>query len=259
MIENKVKRLLQNGGTAIGTMITDARTPTVTVVLANAGFDFFILDAEHGSYSMETINDFMVMARLAGIAPFVRVPDDAYPWMARVLDAGALGLMVPRVKSREQVQRIAQAVRYPPVGERGMAAGRANTLFRGMKLTEYAPLANEAIFLILQIETKEAIDDIEDLLSVPGVDAALVGPNDLSMSLGVAGDGEPPAVTEAIQKVVDAAKKNNIPSGIHIRDLQNLKTWRDKGMRLLMYNTEMGFIAQAGAAAVKDLRMKSEG
>ncbi|MBI1801538.1 MAG: aldolase [Chloroflexi bacterium] len=254
MIENKVKHLLKAGGTAIGTMVTDTRTPAVAVVLANAGFDYFILDTEHGPYSMETVADLMLMARLAGIAPFVRVADDHYPWIARTLDAGALGIMVPRVKTRAQVEAIVQCAKYPPLGERGMAAGRGNTQYRGMKLAEYAPRANEEIFLILQIETQEAVEQIDDLLSVPGVDAALMGPNDLSMALGVPGDGEHPKLTEAVQKVVDSAARHGIPSGTHVRDMQNLKGWRDKGMRLLMYSSDFGFIAGAGAAAVKELR-----
>jgi len=254
MIENKLKHLLASGGTAVGTMITDTRTPAIAVLLANAGFDFFILDTEHGSFSMETVADLMLMARLSGITPVVRVPDDGYPWIARTLDAGALGIMVPRVRSLDQVQRAVRAVKYPPLGERGMSGGRGNTGYRSMKMVDYVTRANEETFLIVQIETREAIDNIDALLEVPGVDAALMGPNDLSMSLGVPGDGEHPQVTEAIQKVVDSAKRHHLPSGTHIRDLQNLKTWRDRGMRLLMYHSDFGFISQAGSAAVAMLK-----
>jgi len=89
---------------------------------------------------------------------------------------------------------------------------------------------------------------------VPGVDAALIGPNDLHMSYGVPGDGEHPSVSQAIQKVLDSANRHGLPSGTHVRDMQNLKGWRDKGMRLLMYSSDFGFITQAGAAAVKELR-----
>ena len=123
-----------------------------------------------------------------------------------------------------------------------------------MKMVDYVTRANEETFLIVQIETREAIDNIDALLEVPGVDAALMGPNDLSMSLGVPGDGEHPQVTEAIQKVVDSAKRHRLPSGTHIRDLQNLKTWRERGMRLLMYHSDFGFISQAGSAAVAMLK-----
>jgi 2-keto-3-deoxy-L-rhamnonate aldolase RhmA len=257
MLDNRLKHLLSSGGTAVGTMITDTRTPAIAAVLANAGFDFFILDTEHGSFSMETVADLMLMARLAGITPVVRVPDDGYPWIARTLDAGALGIMVPRVRTLDQVQRAARAVKYPPLGERGMSGGRGNTGYRSMKMVDYASRANAETFLILQIETREAIESIDALLEVPGVDAALMGPNDLSMALGVPGDGEHAQVTAAIQRVVDSAKRHNLPSGTHVRDMQNLKSWRDRGMRLLMYNSDFGFIAQAGASAVKEL--KAEG
>jgi 2-keto-3-deoxy-L-rhamnonate aldolase RhmA len=254
MIENTLRRVLASGGLAVGTMITDSRSPAIAAVLANAGFDFFILDTEHGSFSMETVADLMLMSRLAGITPIVRVPDGDYPWIARTLDAGALGIMVPRVRTLEQVQRAAQTMRYPPLGQRGMSGSRGNTLYRSMKMPEYAAKANEEQFLIVQIETREAIDQIEAILDVPGVDAALIGPNDLSLALGVAGDGEHPDQTAAIQKVVDAATRRKLPCGTHVRDMQNLKGWRDKGMRLLMYNTDFGFIAQAGAAAVRELK-----
>jgi 2-keto-3-deoxy-L-rhamnonate aldolase RhmA len=256
VIENKLKHLLASGGDAVGTMVTDTRTPAIAAVLANAGFDFFILDTEHGSFSMETVADLMLMARLAGITPVVRVPDDGYPWIARTLDAGALGIMVPRVRTLDQVQRAARAVKYPPLGERGMSGGRGNTGYRSMKMVDYAARANEETFLILQIETREAIEGIDAMLAVPGVDAALMGPNDLSMALGVPADGEHAHVTAAIQKVVDSAKRHNLPSGTHVRDMQNLKSWRDRGMRLLMYNSDFGFIAQAGAAAVAELKNK---
>lgn len=256
MIENKLKHLLASGGTAVGTMITDTRTPAIAALLANAGFDFFILDSEHGSFSMETIADLMLVARLSGITPVVRVPDDDYPWIARTLDAGALGIMIPRVRTLAQVQRAARTLKYPPLGERGMSGSRGNTTYRSMKMADYLTRANEETFLIVQIETREAIDNIDAFLEVPGVDAALMGPNDLSLALGVPGDGEHPSVTAATQKVVDSAKRHNLPSGTHVRDMQNLKQWRDRGMRLLMYNTDFGFITQAGSAAVAELKNK---
>ena len=256
MIHNTLKHLLASGGTAVGTMITDTRTPAIAALLANAGFDFFILDTEHGSFSMETVADLMLVARLSGITPVVRVPDDDYPWIARTLDAGALGIMIPRVRSLEQVQRAARTVKYPPLGERGMSGGRGNTAYRSMQMVDYVKRANEETFLIVQIETREAIEQIDAFLAVPGVDAALMGPNDLSLALGVPGDGEHPLVTAAIQKVVDAAQRRNLPCGTHIRDMQNLKKWRDRGMRLLMYQSDFGFITLAGSAAVAELKSK---
>ncbi len=253
MIENKLKRLLRSGGTAVGTMVCDTRTPAIAQALAVAGFDYFILDAEHGSYGLETISDMMVVARLAGITPIVRVPDYSYPFIARMLDAGALGVMVPRVRTRAQVEEIVRSVKYPPLGERGMNNARTNTDYRAIGMREYVARANEETMVIVQVETREAVEDIDAILAVPGVDAALMGPADLSASLGVMDTGHP-TVTEHIQRVVDAARRRGLPSGTHVLDLRTLKAWRDKGMRLLLYSYDFGLIMSGGAAAIKELR-----
>jgi len=253
MIQNTLKRLLKSGGTAIGTMVCDTRNPAIAQALNVAGFDYFILDTEHGSYSLETVSDIMQMARLVGITPIVRVPDYTYPFIARTLDAGARGVMVPRVKTRAQVEQIVRAVKYPPMGERGMMNARTNTDYRGMTIGEYGVQANAETMVIVQVETREAVEDIDAILAVPGVDAALMGPADLSVALGVMDVGHP-TVTEYIQRVVDAAKRRGLPSGTHVGDLAMLKTWRDKGMRLLMYSYDFGLIMSGAAAAIKELR-----
>lgn len=253
MIENKLKRLLQTGGTAIGTMVCDTRNPAIARALASTGFDYFILDTEHGSFGLETVSDIMQMARLEGITPLVRVPDFSYPFIARTLDAGAMGVMVPRVKTRAQVEQVVAALKYPPMGERGMMNARTNTDYRGMTIREYGPWANAETMVIVQVETREAVEDIDAILAVPGVDAALMGPADLSVSLGTM-DIEHPKVTEYIQRVVEAAKRRGLPSGTHVGDLDMLKTWRDRGMRLLMYSSDFSLMMTAGAAALKELR-----
>ena len=253
MMENTLKQLLKSGGTAIGTMVCDTRTPAIARALAVAGFDYFILDTEHGSFSLETVSDMMQMARLEGITPLVRVPDFSYPFIARAMDAGAMGVMVPRVKTRAQVEQIVAAVKYPPMGERGMMNARTNTEYRGMTIGDYGTRANAETMVVVQIETREAVDDIDAILAVPGVDAALMGPADLSVSLGTMDIGHP-KVTEYIQRVADAAKRRGLPSGTHVGDLDMLKTWRDRGMRLLMYSYDFGLMMSGGAAAIKELR-----
>jgi 2-keto-3-deoxy-L-rhamnonate aldolase RhmA len=253
MIENKLKRLLKSGGTAVGTMVCDTRSPAIAQALAVAGFDYFILDTEHGSYGLETISDMMMVARLAGITPIVRVPDWSYPFVARTMDAGALGVMVPRIKTRAQVEQVLRSVKYPPLGERGMNNARTNTDYRSMGMREYAARANQETMVIVQVETREAVEDIDAILAIPGVDAALMGPADLSVSLGVMDTGHP-TVIEYIQRVVDAAKRRGLPSGTHVLDVQTLKAWRDKGMRLLLYHYDFGLIMSGGAAAIQELR-----
>jgi 2-keto-3-deoxy-L-rhamnonate aldolase RhmA len=253
MIENSLKRTLQSGGTAIGTMVCDTRTPALARALAVAGFDFFILDTEHGSYSLETVSDLMQMARLSGITPIVRVPDFNYPFIARTLDAGAMGVMVPRVKTRAQVEQIVAAAKYPPMGERGMMNARTNTDYRGMSIKEYGTRANAETMVIVQIETREAVEDIDAILAVPGVDAALMGPADLSVSLGTM-EITHPKVTEYIQRVLDAAVRRGLPAGTHVGDLGMLKQWRDRGMRLLMYSYDFGLMMESATRAIGELR-----
>lgn len=258
MLDNKLKQVLQSGGTAVGTMVCDTRSPGIAQALAVTGFDYFILDAEHGSYSLETISDMLVMARLAGITPIVRVAHDDYPFVAQILDAGAQGIMVPRVRTKQQVQNVLRCMKYPPMGDRGMNAARTNTDYRGVKTAVYADHANAHTMLIVQVETREAVEDIDAIAALPGVDALLMGPTDLSMSLGVRDPGHP-QVDEATQKVVDAARRAGRPSGTHVGDLAKLKFWQARGMRLLLYSYDFGLIMSGGAAALKELKGAAQG
>ncbi len=252
--ENKVKRALQRGETVFGTMVQEMRTPSVAQVLASAGLDFFMMDMEHGVFSLETAADIGQMARLAGIVPLVRVPDYNYPYLARTLDAGIMGLMVPRIESRAQVQEIVQCIKYPPTGRRGCSVTGRQTEFGSVPVGEWLEWANAETLFIAQIELKEAVEDIDGILSVPGVDVALIGPNDLSISLGVPGQLDHPLVQDAIQRVVDAAERHGVASGMHIRNLDLLRAWQAKGMRFLMYSTEVRLLSQAAQQAVQAIR-----
>lgn len=249
MRENKVKSALAAGKSAIGTMVVEMRSPAVAILLANAGFDYMFLDMEHGTYDLVMASDIIKSARLAGIVPFVRVPDALYDKIARILDAGAMGIMAPRVETRETVERVVEAVRYPPLGKRGISIGKGNNDYQNAGLREFVDHANRNNMVILQIERKEAVDHIDDLLSVPGVDVALIGPFDLSLSLG-ANDIHDAIVAEAIGKVVEAGKRHNVATGIHVRDIKMVEHWASKGMRLLTYSTDLNFITEGAAEAV---------
>ncbi len=252
--ENAVKRALREGKTVVGTMLSDLRDPSLAQVLAAAGLDFIIIDMEHGSYSLETVADIAQVARLAGIMPFLRVPDHAYPWLARPLDAGLMGLMVPRIESRSQVEAVVAACTYPPLGRRGCAITGRQTEFGAAPLVEWLAWANAETLLIIQIEERAAVDDIDGILSVPGVDVALVGPNDLSISLGVPGQMQSPVMQAAMQRAIDAATRHGVAPGLHAHDLQALTAWRDRGMRFLTYTNELGLLRSAAEQAARALR-----
>lgn len=252
--ENRVKRALQSGEMVFGTMLQEMRTPCVAQVLAAAGLDFIMMDLEHGSFSLETVADVGQVARLAGIVPLARVPDYDYPWLARPLDAGIMGLMVPRIESRAQVEAVVQSIKYPPAGRRGCAVTGRQTEFGSAPVQDWLSWANAETLLIAQIEEKAAIEDIDGILSVPGVDVALIGPNDLSISLGLPGQLGHPAMQAAMEQVVAAAARYGVASGLHVHDLAVLRAWQAKGMRFLMYSNEVGMLRQAAEQAAKAIR-----
>ncbi|MBS1251550.1 MAG: 5-keto-4-deoxy-D-glucarate aldolase [Anaerolineales bacterium] len=253
MRDNLVKQALQRGEVVIGTMATEMRSPAIGLLFANAGFDFFFIDMEHGSYDIITVADLVKVARLAGICPIVRVPDPAYHLMSRPLDAGAQGLMIPRVETREVVEHIVRCVKYPPNGVRGCSISKGHNEYTGAPLAEFTQHANENVLVVLQIERRRAVEDIDELLSVPGVDVALIGPNDLAASLGTM-DTQHPETEAAIQTVVDGAKRHGVAAGIHTRDVEVLRMWQERGMRMLTCSTDTDFIVQGARTAVKSLR-----
>lgn len=253
MRDNKVKQALRGGEPVIGTMVSEMRSPSIGMLLSNAGFEFFFIDMEHGAYDLQTVADMIKVARLADIVPLVRVPDGLYHLIARVLDAGAMGVMVPRVETRETVEQAVAAMRYPPLGHRGCSTGKGNSDYQKVAMWDFTRHANDNILAVMQIERQAAIDQIDDLLSVPGVDVALIGPADLTLSLGAPGPQDS-AVQEAIQKVVDAGKRHGVATGIHLRDAEQLKVWRDRGMTMLTCSTELDFIVNGAQSMVSALR-----
>jgi 2-keto-3-deoxy-L-rhamnonate aldolase RhmA len=253
MQENKVKRALQRGETVIGTIIQEVRAPAIAQILAVAGFDFFFIDMEHGSYTTETVADIVLVARLAGIVPLVRVTESLYPLMSRPLDCGAMGLMIPRVETRQQVEQIVRDTKFPPVGQRGCALTRGHSDYRQEHLARFTEWINRETLLVLQIEKRQALENIDGLLSVPGVDVALVGTNDLALSLGLR-DTNHPDVSAAIEQVIAACQRHGVAAGIHLHDVNALKRWRDKGMRFLACSTDVTMITEAGSRIVSELR-----
>jgi 2-keto-3-deoxy-L-rhamnonate aldolase RhmA len=254
MIENRVKRALKEGKTVIGTMVTELRVPEVARIIKAAGFDFMFIDTEHSSIGYETLAEIVRMGRGIELSSIVRVTDDEYHLIARVLDIGAQGIMVPRVESPERVRRVVSYVKFPPLGVRGFGSSATQTDYKKVSIKELVKILNQETMIVTQIERKQAIEHIEEIVSIEGVDAALIGPNDLSISLGVPGETTSLVVRNAIQKVVDACKKYGKVSGIHTRNLQELLYWRDKGMRLLVYSTDTGLLIEAAKSVLAKLR-----
>jgi len=247
------KRVLA-GECVYGTMIRQARDPGAPSIFAAAGYDFVFIDMEHGNLNMETTADLIRGAKSAGIATIVRVPRLETFFISRVLDAGAEGLMIPMTSTQEQAEEIVRYSKYPPLGQRGFGNQTGQTDYRPLKTADFLKEANEHTLIVAQIETREAIENIESILSVEGIDVGLIGPNDLSISLGIPDQMGSEIIMKAIDKVVETAKKKGKASGIHIGNIEALKKWRAKGMTFLAYSTDISFMYSASKSSLEQLK-----
>jgi 2-keto-3-deoxy-L-rhamnonate aldolase RhmA len=247
------KRVLA-GECIYGMMIRQSRDPGTPAIFATAGYDFCFFDMEHGNYSMETVADLIRGCKSVGIASVIRVPHLETHFISRVLDAGAEGIMVPMTSRREQAERIVRYSKFTPLGARGFGNQTGQTDYQVRKTVEFMKEANDNTFIVAQIETKEAIENIEEIFDVEGIDVGLIGPNDLSISLGVPDQMGSEVMTQAIDRVVQAAKKKKKASGMHIGSIDALKKWRPKGMTVLAYSTDIGFMYSASKSALDQLK-----
>ena len=245
-----LKDVLKNGGLAVGTMISEVRNPNIIYMLAQSGFDYVIVDNEHGTYSAEDIANLVAAARGAEIAVIVRIPEIRRETILKPLDSGAAGLLVPQVETADQAREIIYHAKYPPMGQRGVALRRAHSLYGRFDAGEYLRQANEDTFIIAQAESQTAIDNLDQIVAVEGIDAVLVGPFDLSVSLGVPGELTHPKEIKAIDRVVQVCLEHKSIAGIHMFDVEQISQWIAKGMRLISYSSDINMLADA---AMKDV------
>lgn len=250
----RLRETLAGGGLAVGTMVVEVRQPSLARLLAHAGFDFAIIDWEHGPFSLETIADLSRAACAAGVTPIVRPPDLTYAHVTQPLDAGAQGIMLPRVTERAQVEQALAWMKYAPAGRRGAVMARGHTDFQGGPLAESLAAMNRETFLIVQVETREALERLDEILSVPGVDAALVGPTDLSLSLGVPGRLDDSVLESAIQRTIEACGRHGVVPGIHTNEVARTAGWARRGMRLVSIASEAALLVEGARAAVQAIR-----
>ncbi len=247
------KRVLA-GECVYGTMIRQARDPGAPVIFASVGYDFVLIDMEHGNYNMETIADLIRGAKSAGIAPIIRVPHLETFFISRVLDAGAEGIMVPMTSTRQQAEAIVRYSKYTPIGQRGFGTQTGQTDYKPLKALDFMKEANENTLIIAQIETKEAIQNVDAILSVEGIDVGLIGPNDLSISMGIPDQLGSEVLAQAIEKVVETAKKKGKATGIHIGNTELVRKWRAKGMTVLACSTDIGFMYNASKSTLDEMK-----
>lgn len=253
---NSIKQRMKQGETVFGIMIREARNITIADLLELAGFDYFVVDMEHSFYDMATIADILQYARKTGISSVVRVPRLDYAYIAKALDMGAEGIWVPHVDTPEQARDIVRFGKYPPEGARGASV----PIFRTRERQEFKQSAdfyqavNDQTLLIAQMESREAIANVEAITAIAGIDVAMMGSQDLSLDMALPGQLTHPEVKAAVQKVVDACRKNGKASGNHVASIDELRYWRGQGMQMITYAHETTLIIDRGRECLKALK-----
>lgn len=250
MQPNKVKADLAAGKAVAGPIISELRTIGPVKVLALAGFDFLFLDMEHGMVNWETVSSLVQMALVCDICPLVRPTNLTYADVARAMDTGAQGVIIPRVENREQAEAAVSYVKYPPLGRRG-AGGDGRNGYERLDARTAVETSNAHSLVVLQIESTEGIANLDEIASVPGVDVLLIGPQDLSISLGVHGDFSDPIFVEAATKVAEAGQRHGRATGMVEREALAFKRWYDMGMRFFVCNSDGNMLRQAATNDVK--------
>lgn len=250
---NTTKRLLQAGKPAIGTWLNFPCVNSAEA-MAHAGWDWVTVDAEHGPMTIEMMNNMFTAIGTTAAMPFCRIPDNDPVWIKRILDAGAMGIVVPMVCSAEEAENAVKYAKYAPEGIRSAGGGR----WRFWAGEDYPKHANDEILVVVMIEHIDAVNRVEEILSVPGVDACFIGPNDLAWSMGL-GKGlgaKDPAHVAAIERVLAGAKKVGVPAGIHCQSVEEVMLRVEQGFQFLACINDQNFMFRGASQGARQIREK---
>jgi len=251
-MRDKFKRKLVRHDLLVGTIVT-LPSPEIAEVLGGSGLDWLFVDLEHSTMSIKDAQA-ILQATASTVDCVVRVPLNDEIWIKKTLDIGASGIIVPLVKTAEEAQRAVQLCKYPPKGLRSVGIGRAHGY--GENFQDYIESANDEIAVIIQVEHIDAVNNIEKILNVPGIDGLFVGPYDLSASMGKIGRPTDPGVQEAISQVKRSATQAKMPMGIFGATTEAVKPYIDNGYTLIAVGMDTLLL---GNAAKKITALLKEG
>lgn len=253
MRENRVKRIWREDGSVLNGWL-HIPSSYAAEIMAHAGYDSITVDLQHGPPDFADALAMMQAISTTETVPLVRVPWNEPGTIMRLLDAGGYGVICPMINTREEAERFVGACRYPPRGYRSFGPYRA-TLYAG---ADYAEHADETVLAMAMIETREALQNLDDIMGVPGLDAVFVGPSDLGQSLGLGSglDRAEPAVLEAIDAVLAAAERNGVEAGIFTGSVEYASRMLDKGFRFVTVLSDGRLLASAAAQTVAALKAK---
>jgi 2-keto-3-deoxy-L-rhamnonate aldolase RhmA len=254
MRDNPVKTRLAGGGRAYGAMVFEFFSPGLPQICRNAGAEFVLFDMEHTGLSFETLKTQVALCRGLDIVPMVRVPRSEYHFIARALDVGAMGIMVPMVGTAEEARHIVACTRYPPAGRRGAAFGFAHDDYQGGDVVAKMAALQARTMVIPQIETDEGLRNVEAIAAVPGVDALWLGHFDLTNFLGIPGGFQHPEYLAAVTRIVAACEANGKAAAFIAMDDTWAREYVKKGFRLMAYGIDQLMLQNALSHGLEVMR-----
>ncbi len=252
----KLKQKIKNAELTIGSWITLGNT-SVAEIMANAGYDWLVVDLEHTTISVEQAGELIRTIELSGISSLVRLTNNDENQIKRMLDAGARGIVVPMVKSASDAKYAVAATRYPPLGNRGVGLARAQCYGSSFKdYFSWQADTNDGPIVVVQIEHIDAVNNLKDILSVKGVDAFIIGPYDLSCSMGIPGEFDNPQFTDVMKNIIETGDKLGAVSGIHVvePDIEKLNNAINEGYKFIAYSVDIRMLDVAARAGIDKKR-----
>ena len=250
---NHVKKALAEGKVQLGCGFGQLRSQDVVRILSAAGFHWAFVDTEHGGFDLETVQDICRIAATTEFCPNIRVAELQYSLVTRALDCGAQGIMFPRVESPALLEQAISWTKFPPDGVRGFGLTPIQVDHEPVTIPQIIAHRNANTMVVLQIETRRAVEARDELLSVKGIDAVMIGPADLSVSLGVPGEFQHPSMVEAMEKVRDSCIARGIAPGTQTRAIPQAKFWRERGMRFLGCSNDTSMLYERAIEIAREL------
>jgi 2-keto-3-deoxy-L-rhamnonate aldolase RhmA len=248
---------LKNDKTVIGTMLSELYSPNITRLFKTCGFDFCIIDCEHGYFDYAMVANIIAVASGYEYPVLVRIPAINRECILKYMDMGASGLVVPMVSRAEDAEKVVEYSKYAPLGNRGVSTTRAHNNYHSADFNQYMVDANTRTLVLVQIESAEGVANAGQIAKIKGLSGLLIGPNDLSLDMGVLGNYEDKRFEAAVERVIEAAQDHDLYSGIISSNIKLLNRCVEKGMRILSCNSELGMISGSAKQALNSLRHRS--
>jgi 2-dehydro-3-deoxyglucarate aldolase/4-hydroxy-2-oxoheptanedioate aldolase len=251
---NLTREKLAKGETVFGCGLQVYPSAEIARTFAAAGFDYVFIDMEHGTFNLETAHDMIRASLDTGITPIVRVGELAYSLVSRLLDGGAQGIILPRVEDARVLEEALQWMRFPPAGKRGYGVNPTMIDYEARTFPEIVEHQNLNTLAVVQFETVTAMQRADELLSVPGMNIAMVGPADLSISLGIPGQFDKPLLISTVERLIEQCVAHGVVPGIQTRNLAMSRFWAARGMRFVGTSGEHGLLLEKARETVAALR-----